>query len=145
MNTNITKTILALGGLTGVRSMAGLATLACTNGGKAWPLSAVALTGEMIADKSSLIGNRTDTIPLVGRAVLGAVVGALLASGGGSRDRVFGSMLGAASAVAAANLAYQTRKRLPLSNAAGGLLEDALVLMVASRYADTSGLFAAGS
>ncbi len=134
MNQRTLSKILALGAVTGMRSMAGIATLAAGHRGVARPLMAVAAAGEMIADKTSLVGDRIDPLPLAGRAMMGAAVGALVAA---EQDQnvVFGAMLGAATALAAAHLAYHARKRLPSSSAAGGLLEDSLVIAIASRYA----------
>jgi uncharacterized membrane protein len=134
MTERTVKKIVALGALTGVRSMAGLATLAFGHRAVARPVMALATAGEMIADKTSLVGDRTDPLPLAGRAMIGAVVGALVASEQ-DQDVLLGGVLGAATAFAAAHLAYYVRTRLPVSGVAGGLLEDGVVLAVASRYA----------
>jgi hypothetical protein len=56
------KRIVALGPLTGMRSMAGLATLAVSHGGATRAAMAVAAAGEMIADKTSWIGDQTAAI-----------------------------------------------------------------------------------
>jgi hypothetical protein len=45
-----------------------------------------------------------------------------------------GALLGAASAVIAAHLAYRLRKRLPLPGAVGGVLEDGIVLTVCASH-----------
>jgi len=125
-------TVLALGAITGVRSMAGLAALAMARGGEdRWPMMAAAV-GEAIADKTPFIGNRTDTLPLVGRAAIGGVLGALVAAEQDD-DAVRGALIGAITAVAAAQLAFHARTRL-VRGVAGGLLEDALVLAVAGRH-----------
>ena len=125
--------ILAIGAITGMRSMAGAATLA-RHGGVLKGATALMAAGEMAADKTSFVGNRTDAVPLVGRAAMGALLGALIA-----RERqdgiVLGGLLGAATAVAAAHLAYQIRTRLPLSTVAGGMLEDAIVVGAGTFYA----------
>jgi hypothetical protein len=128
------RKIVALGAVTGLRSTGGLATLAAAHGGVAGPLMAAAAVGEMIADKTSFVGNRTDALPLAGRALMGGAVGALIARER-EEDALFGGLLGAAMAVAAAHLAYYARTRLPLSTVPGGLLEDALLIAIASRYA----------
>ena len=52
MNTVTLKRIVVLGALTGMRSMAGLATLALPYAGVARPVMALAVAGEMIADKT---------------------------------------------------------------------------------------------
>lgn len=127
------KRILAIGAITGMRSMAGAATLA-RHGGLLKGATALMAAGEMAADKTSFVGNRTDALPLAGRAAMGALLGALIA-----RERhdgvVFGALLGAAAAVAAAHLAYQLRIRMPLSAVAGGMLEDAIVVGAGTLYA----------
>jgi hypothetical protein len=134
MNKGTLSKIVALGALTGLRSTAGLATLAVAHGGVQRPVMALATAGEMIMDKTSLVGDRIDPLPLAGRAMMGAGVGALIAH---DRDEkaLLGAVLGGATALMVAHLAYHVRKRLPLSSAAGGLLEDTLVLAIASRYA----------
>jgi uncharacterized membrane protein len=132
MNRGTVKKIVILGSLTGMRSMAGLATLAMAHR-TARPVMALAAAGEMLADKTSLVGDRIDPLPLAGRVVVGAGVGALV----GKQDNhaLLGAILGGAIAMAAAHLAYRVRKRLPVSSLAGGLLEDTVVVALASRYA----------
>jgi uncharacterized membrane protein len=127
------KKIVALGALTGMRSMAGLATLAMPHR-TAGPVTAFAAAGEMIADKTRWIGNRVDPLPLGGRALIGAAVGAFVAAEQ-DQDVLLGGAIGAVTAVVAAHLAYHARKRLPLPGIAAGLLEDGLVMAIASRYA----------
>lgn len=126
--------ILTLGALSGVRSMAGLTTLAATRGGALRGGLLLLSAGEMVADKTPFIGNRTDALPLVGRAACGALVGALIASERDD-DLVVGGLLGAGAAIGATYLAYHWRTRFAPAGAAGGLIEDALVLAVASRHA----------
>jgi uncharacterized membrane protein len=134
MNAGTLKKIVALGSVTGMRSLAGLATLASTYRGVARPAIALAAVGEMIADKTPWVGDRIDPVPLAGRAIMGAVVGRAIA-GEQHENALLGGVLGAATAVVATHLAYQARKRLPFSSIAGGLLEDSLVIAIASRYA----------
>jgi uncharacterized membrane protein len=133
MNAVTLKRIVVLGTLTGMRSMAGLATLALPHPGLR-PVMALAAAGEMIADKTPLVGDRVDALPLAGRAIIGALVGAWIAREEG-QNALLGGMVGSATALAAAHLAYQGRKRLPTSSFAGGLLEDSLVIAIGSRYA----------
>jgi uncharacterized membrane protein len=134
MTSDTLKKIVALGVVTGMRSIAGLAALASTRRGVARPAMALAAMGEMIADKTPWVGDRIDLVPLAGRAIMGAVVGGAIA---GERDEnaLLGGALGAATALVASHLAYQARKRMPLSSIAGGLLEDSLVIAIATRYA----------
>jgi uncharacterized membrane protein len=134
MNRDTLSRIVALGALSGMRSMAGLATFAWPRRGGVRPLIALAAVGELIADKTPIVGDRIDALPLAGRAFMGATVGALIAREQ-EQNAFLGGMLGAATALIAAHLAYQGRKRLPVPNLAGGLLEDSLVIAIASRYA----------
>lgn len=127
MNAAALTDTLVLGALTGMRSMAGPAVLANRHGGALKGLVAALAAGEMVADKTSFVGNRTDPVPLAGRALLGAVVGGVIAREARNNPLV-GALLGAAAAVAMTHLAFQVRKRLPLSNVAGGTLEDAVVI-----------------
>ena len=126
--------VVALATVTGVRSMAGLAALAAARGGAARSAMMLVAGAEMVADKTPFIGNRIDPLPLGGRALMGATVGALVAHE--ARENVaLGGVLGAATAVVATRIAYDVRRHLRVPNAAGGLLEDALVVAVAARYA----------
>ena len=134
INKGTLNKIVALGALTGMRSTAGLTTLAVAHRGVARSVMALAAAGEMIVDKTSLVGDRIDPLPLTGRAILGAGVGVLIAREQ-NQSVLLGGILGAATALVVAHLAYHARKRLPLSSVAGGLLEDTLVLAIASRYA----------
>jgi uncharacterized membrane protein len=126
-----------MGALTGMRSMAGLATLAAQHGGVLKPVMEIMAGGEMVADKTSWVGNRTDALPQAGRAVMGALAGGLIAHE--AREAVWlGALVGAVTAVAATHLAYELRRRLPLSTTAGGLIEDAVVVAAGSLYARTA-------
>ena len=134
MNRETLGRIVALGALSGMRSMAGLAALTWERPGVARPLMTLAAAGEMIADKTPMVGNRIDALPLAARALMGATVGALIAREQ-EQNAVLGTMVGAAAALIAAHLAYAGRKRLPVPNVIGGLLEDSLVIALASHYA----------
>ena len=119
--------VLGLGTLTGMRSMAGLATLAAGRGGTARPVMLALAAGEMIADKTPAIGNRIDAAPLAGRAVLGAIAGAIVA-GERRENMVIAAAAGAAAAVAAAYAAFYLRTRMPGPPLLTGLAEDAVVI-----------------
>ena len=125
--------IVAFGAVTGLRSMAGVATLARSHR-QAGPILALATAGEMVADKTPWVADRVGPLPLLGRAALGAAAGAFIA-----REQHgspwFGAVVGGTSAVVVAHVAWRARKECPRSNVAGGILEDALVLGVASLYA----------
>jgi hypothetical protein len=128
------KKTLGLGAITGMRSMSGAAALAMEHEGTLRTIVGVMAAGEMLADKTSIVGDRIDAAPLAGRAVMGAIVGGVVAY----EDRasiLAGSLIGASAAVVAAHVAYRLRKRLPVSSAVGGLVEDAAVLALASLVA----------
>lgn len=133
MKQSTVNKVLAIGAATGMRSMAGIATLSCARAGMTrWIMPALAL-GEMVLDKTPFVGDRVDPLPLAGRALLGAWTGEVIARQ--HRDSiVLGGLLGAASAVAAAHLAYRARTRLSASNVGGGLVEDAIVLAIAAPF-----------
>jgi uncharacterized membrane protein len=138
MNGSALNDTLVLGALTGMRSMAGAAALARRYDGALRNVMPVLALGEMVADKTSVVGNRIDPVPLAGRALIGAVVGGVIAR---ERDQsvVVHGLLGAATAIVAAHLAYRVRTRLPLPSLAGGLIEDSIVVSVASLYASPAG------
>ena len=131
-NASIRK-ILALGAITGMRSMSGAAALAFQYGGTSLRVMPVLAAAEMIADKTPAIGNRIDAAPLATRAVMGGIVGCIVAMED-NRHQLAGAALGATAAVIAAHLAYHARKSLPVSTAVGGMIEDAVVLGLASRF-----------
>ena len=123
--------IVGLGVVTGMRSMAGLTTLAWARSGAVKPVMAILAAGEMFADKTAVVGDRTDALPLAGRALMGAVVGAVVA-GESDENPIVGGVIGATAALVATHLAFRLRRRLPFPSAANGLLEDAVVLAAAS-------------
>lgn len=125
---------LVLGALTGMRSLAGPTALALPEGGMISRVATMLAAGEMAADKTSLVGDRIDAIPLAGRAAMGALVGGVIARQDDGNIWL-GGLLGAAAAVAMAHIAFHLRKRLPMSSAMGGMLEDAIVLGVGAQYA----------
>lgn len=118
---------IGFGALTGVRSMAGPAALAFEGDGPVKNVVGLLAAGEMIADKTPFVGDRIDAAPLAARAVMGGIVGGVVAYE--AHDNVLaGGLIGASAAIAAAHLAYRLRKRLPVSNPVGGAIEDVFVL-----------------
>lgn len=131
MNRSALGRTLALGAITGMRSMAGAATLAYEHGGAVSEVFGLLAAGEMIVDKMPFVGDRIDAAPLAGRALMGAAVGAAVAYE--ERDNLLvGGLIGAAAAIVAAHLAFHARKRLPVSSQVGGAIEDALVMGLAA-------------
>lgn len=131
--TSLTATI-ALGLITGMRSMAGPAALAVGRPGLLSRVLPMLAVGEMIADKTLLVGDRTDPLPLAGRALMAALVGGVLARETHG-NVVGGAITGAVVAVAAAHVACHVRKQWSSSNALGGVIEDVVVIGIGSLYA----------
>jgi uncharacterized membrane protein len=142
----VLPTAAALGAITGVRSLAGLATLTAGRGrtGAAAGESRLerlladpvasglvqwAAAGEMVADKLPAIPARTEPVPLAGRIGLGALAGLLVArrrAGPALAAALVGGAVAAASTVAVTGL----RRRLAargVPDLALGLAEDAAV------------------
>ena len=137
MNATALNETIALGAMTGMRSMAGAATLSLAQDSMLKRVVAMMAAGEMVADKTSLVGDRTDAVPLAGRAIMGALVGGVAA-----HDRrgnvLLGGLVAASAAVIAAHLAYRVRKRLAPSSPLGGVVEDAIVIGIGALYASQS-------
>lgn len=146
---------LAWGTLCGLRAMAG-PVLADQRGARG-PLQrqlakpAVARTlqalavAELIADKLPFVPPRTQLPSLLARATSGAVTALQTAPRprrwgfrrAPLRDDIGPALAGAAAAIVSAGTAYYVRReltrRLRLSSFAGGLLEDAVLLLAAAR------------
>lgn len=123
--------IIALGTVTGMRSMSGLAALGLRRRGVTnlvWPILAA---GEMVADKTPFVGDRIDPGPLAGRGIMGALAGGSVARQQGA-SVIAGALIGAAAALVATHGSYHLRKALPLPQPLCGLLEDVLVCAVAA-------------
>lgn len=127
MNRASLQETLALGAATGMRSFSGPAVMAMRHGGPLAQVVPLLAAAELVADKTPFIGNRTDPGPLAGRAVMGALVGALSARAHGDSPAT-GALVGATVAVLAAHLAFHARRSVPLGPVLGGLAEDAIVM-----------------
>jgi len=141
-------TALGLGMLAGMRSMAAPALLsdhlqhASTPPLEGTPVqflgtpgAAAALkllaAGEMFADKTPFIPDRTSPIALGGRVLSGALVGAAVCAAAGRRAET-GALIGVVGAVAATYGMYHLRRRLgeelSLPDPVLGVAEDLLVV-----------------
>ncbi len=80
-------------------------------GDKFQPWIKAASAGELFADKFSFIGNRTDIGPMTARAVSGAFCGAAIFTAENEQP-VIGGIIGAAAALASAELCYMIRREL---------------------------------
>ncbi len=102
--------------------------------------TAVLAIGELIADKLPFIPARTDVAPLAGRAISGALCGAVLCSAK-KRSPWLGAFYGVLGALGATFAAYHLRRaakeNLHIPDGVLALAEDALVassgLFIASR------------
>jgi uncharacterized membrane protein len=119
----------AFGAVSGSRSLLGpaLVARAGSSSSLARILSYLA-AGEFAADKLPAIPPRTDALPLFGRIVSGAIVGASVCS---RRQRVACALTGAAGALVAAyaltaGRRVASQRRIP--NAVAGAFEDVLAL-----------------
>lgn len=144
-----------LGAVVGMRSMSGPALLShylmhhpwwrrprglagvLASGTVAGVLEVLA-AGEMVADKTPVVPDRTELPALLGRAVIGAFCSAVVADRRGG-SRVGAMLVGAGAAVGATFLAYHLRKeagnRFHVPDPLLGLVEDGLVLAAGSRLA----------
>jgi uncharacterized membrane protein len=91
----------------------------------------VLAAGEIVADKTPFVPDRTDLLPLLGRAGTGALAGASVAVAGGSRA-LEGAFVGATAAVAATYAAYHLRRflsrTLHIPDCLVAIAEDAVVV-----------------
>ena len=120
---------LGIGALSGSRSMLGPAVVAQSAASPPLrTLLSVFAAGELVADKTSMVGARTDALPLTGRLMLGAA--AAVASV--KRHRLQAAFVGAAGALASAYACFRLRRwattRLRIPNVVAGMMEDAAAL-----------------
>ena len=131
MTSDVLSRSLAIGAMTGIRSASGLAALAYPYGGPVAALFTVAAVAETVADKMPFIGNRTDPAPLAGRVLLAALAGGFAARQR-RRSPIAGAALAASTAFIAAHVATRLRTEVASSPIAGGVVEDGIVLALAS-------------
>ncbi len=86
--------------------------------------------GEMLADKLPFVPNRTQALPLITRAISGAMSGAAFSTGK-KRSALFGALCGMAAAIGATYGAFKLRqmadKQLQIPDTVVAVAEDALV------------------
>lgn len=99
------------------------------------PILAGLAAGEIAGDKLPGVPDRITVPPLLGRAMAGAVVGAIAA---GQDRQPAGALVGASAAVAAAFAGWFLRRELgrrtPAPDAVVALAEDALAVALARRF-----------
>lgn len=125
---NVYATSALLGATSGLRTSAGPFAARWIAGGELPAKNAMALGGEMVADKLPFIGSRTALPSLFARASAG-----VYAAKTASRRTNYGALaVAAASAIAASFIARRVRaavaERLHVPQTVAGLVEDALVV-----------------
>lgn len=125
--------ILPLAAATGMRTFSGPTALVARDAPRLAPAMGLIAGAELVADKMPWIGNRTDAAPLVGRAVIGALLGAFVAHRNDDHPAA-GAAIGASIAVVSAHAGARIRRGLPGPPIARGLLEDALVVAVGALF-----------
>jgi uncharacterized membrane protein len=135
-----------LGAVSGMRSMAAPAIvsrlassgllpieesqLGFLTNSKTAKITAILAAGEALADKLPFIPNRTQALPLIARAISGAMSGAAFSTGK-KRSALFGALCGMAAAIGATYGAFKLRqmadKRLQIPDTIVAVAEDALV------------------
>lgn len=87
--------------------------------------------GEMISDKLPLMPARTDTLPLLGRGVLGALAGAAIFSAY-RKPPVVGAVVSGSAALCSTYGSYYLRRTIsektPLPDVVAGLVEDGVMI-----------------
>lgn len=98
-------------------------------------LLTLAAAGEMVADKTPFIPNRTDPAPMAGRMLIGAFVGAAVAGRRGG-STVPAAFVGATAALCTTLLGYRLRRAASTStdlpDLAVALAEDAVAVSAAA-------------
>lgn len=143
MKKSTVATAIAYGAISGMRSMSGPTALGLRfkerrphtragrvmNGRAAARLLPLLAAGEILFDKLPFTPDRTDALPLAGRALMGGIVGAVVA--GEDRSSVWaGALIGAVAAIAVAHVAYQARKHADkhIPKGLSAIVEDSVVL-----------------
>jgi uncharacterized membrane protein len=95
--------------------------------------------GEMVADKTDMVGDRTSAVPLLGRAVMGSLAAAAFAAN--RRQNIFvPAAVGAAAAIGSTYAAFHLRRmaseRFDVPDRLLGMIEDAIVVGVGKGIAE---------
>jgi uncharacterized membrane protein len=144
-----------LGAVTGLRSMTGVAALSRDLSERWWlgrhatrleawladdTVAATATAfavGELVADKLPGIPDRIEPAPLLGRGLIGATLGAIVA---GPDDRLAGGIIGGAAAITGAYFGWFLRREAGRSTMIPdpviAIAEDALAVLAALRLVD---------
>lgn len=104
-------------------------------------LSAAAAAGEMAADKTPFVPDRTDPVPLMGRVGMGVLMGVAVAGRRGGSG-VAAGLAGGAAALAATFGGYHLRRAASeagLPDAAAAVAEDAVAIVAAALISDAVG------
>lgn len=139
---------MAIGAVSGLRSMVGPAIISQAAGNKvvdvrhtplAWMSSnktirttAILAAAEMVADKLPFMPSRTKKPALLGRFVTGALCGAAVSRTRKHEDRIIGALVGGGAAVVAAYLGMEYRKHTGLPRLGAAVVEDAVALTAGS-------------
>lgn len=93
----------------------------------------LAAIGELVADKTSMIGKRTAPGPLIGRIVMGGLSGATICAAAG-QSSLFGAVLGGIGGVVGALAGYQARmglvRKLRVADAVIAVPEDLVAIIL---------------
>jgi uncharacterized membrane protein len=93
--------------------------------------AAALVLGEMIADKTPFVPDRTDSVALLGRAVSGGAAGAAVFRSQ-KQSMIVGALVGAAAAVGSAYATYHLRKKaaqyFQVSDRVVAIVEDGIAL-----------------
>lgn len=104
-------------------------------------LLAVAAAGELVADKTPFVPNRTDPLPAAGRVAMGALMGVAVADWQGE-SRVLAALAGAAAALGTTFLGYHLRRAAAdagLPDLPVALAEDVVAVSTAAALAEAAG------
>ena len=135
-DTNVYARVAALGFVCGLRTMMGPALIAADASPGVKILLRLMAAGELIVDKLPGTPNRIAPGPLVGRALSGTIVGAVVCRGA-QKSPWLGGLLGGVAAVAGSYGGYYARRALTRRrpDPVVAVAEDALAVAVGGHFA----------